>query len=1192
MKNHDIESGTANWKSSNWSGAAQTVGLETTNVYLGNNALRVTKTTPAGTGGYCQDNTGVAAGSWCTLSAYVKVSGITPSVEGGGAGVYASFWKYTESGGLVRAGSDVLGQRITENTSADGWDRVTVTFQVPAGTDRVSVYGGITDATGTAYFDCFQLENAMVAGDYNLLTNPQFDSSASWTYTTGAGWASSGRAEITGDPGGNRNIVQTVPINKTGVNFRVSGKAGGISGGSVPITASSRYFALDLGIYFADGTTEWKVVPFNPDSTGAQFVSQAVGPTEANRNKKIRSVSFYAIYYKNANKVWFDDFCLNIDATGTAYAYDDKTGNLLSASDNAQNKKIYDYDESSNELVGVTDEALSESYSYTYDTSNKHRLVAARSNQTGLGFRFGYDGASGNVTQTWMGTVTTSGTLNTSNPYLKTSQEYDALGHYVTKTYDQRGKVTTFDVDGMSGLVNSVTDPKGNVTSYTYDSADRLTGVSSGNASNTYGYDSRSRLSAITHNGFQYFFTYDALGNQKAVRLVNGSGSRQLISNTYWPNSGQLKLAAYGNGDTRHYSYNKYGQLWLMMEAEDSSNYILWNEYDADGTLAVTHDKAFGGSHYYQYDLAGRLEARRTIPYSGSVSSVRYQYDNQNRLTGESYIFDGQTYQNTYSYGPDSRKSTSNLFNGTRVTRVYDSLGREYWTDVELGSAMVRRKLTFVGVSGQRTTTLVNRYVTQTRLNGTAQKERYWDYTYDDNGNIAAITDQYGRKITYRYDGLNQLVWENNQITGKMTTYSYDAGGNMVGQQEYPYSVSGNLEAGMTGFATFSYGDSVWKDLLTAYKGQSITYDQIGNPLAYRDGMTMTWDCRQLKTLNKTGLSMAFQYDADGRRVKKTVNGTATTYWRDTDGKIMKMQKGNDILLFMYEGDGSLIGFTLNGTPYYYLYNGQGDVIGLMDSGANLAVEYVYDSWGRPVSVTGTLAATVGQLNPFRYRGYEYDAETGLYYLLSRYYDPMTMRFVNADGILGVNQDMVAYNLFIYCSNNPINYVDPTGYFNLWNSVKNFFKSFINDYQSPESVNAVDAVSGAAPAVAGTLYDLGKGYTARIEPGHVPQDQRHVHIIKKGKEVANQNDNGTPHHANKNKKGEPPASIKKELKKQTGWDWDAKNQSHNAISFDEAAKQYEYFYYSPGANPAPYHGYSWSPSFNFSPFGPQVPVFG
>ena len=235
----------------------------------------------------------------------------------------------------------------------------------------------------------------------------------------------------------------------------------------------------------------------------------------------------------------------------------------------------------------------------------------------------------------------------------------------------------------------------------------------------------------------------------------------------------------------------------------------------------------------------------------------------------------------------------------------------------------------------------------------------------------------------------------------------------------------------MTGLETFSYGDSTWKDLLTAYKGQSITYDAIGNPLTYRDGMTMTWDCRQLKTLNKTGLSMAFQYDADGRRVKKTVNGTATTYWRDTDGKIMKMQKGNDILLFMYEGDGSLIGFTLNGTPYYYLYNGQGDVIGLMDSGANLVAEYVYDSWGRPVSVTGTLAATVGQLNPFRYRGYEYDAETGLYYLLSRYYDPMTMRFVNADEFAQTGSGVLETNMFAYCLNNPINHTDPHGKFAL-----------------------------------------------------------------------------------------------------------------------------------------------------------------
>ena len=474
-----------------------------------------------------------------------------------------------------------------------------------------------------------------------------------------------------------------------------------------------------------------------------------------------------------------------------------------------------------------------------------------------------------------------------------------------------------------------------------------------------------------------------------------------------------------------------------MMEKEDSSNYILWNEYDADGTLAVTHDKAFGGVHYYQYDVAGRLEARNTVPYSGSVSSVRYQYDNQNRLTGESYIFDGQTYQNTYSYGPDSRLSGSTMFGGYAAGGVgaianhtFDSLGREYRTNLVAapGQYALVFNRTFVGVTGQQTTTLVNSYTAQAQVSGMLVNDTY---TYDDNGNITSITDKDGRKITYRYDGLNQLIWENNQITGKMLTYSYDAGGNMVGQQEYPYSVSGNLEAGMTGFATFSYGNSVWKDLLTAYKGQSITYDQIGNPLAYRDGMTMTWDCRQLKTLNKTGLSMAFQYDADGRRVKKTVNGTATAYWRDTDGKIMKMQKGSDILLFLYEGDGRRVGFLLNGTGYYYVYNAQGDVVGLIDKTGTSVVQYSYDSWGRPVSVTGSLAATVGQLNPFRYRGYEYDAETGLYYLLSRYYDPMTMRFVNADEFAQTGSGVLETNMFAYCLNNPINHTDPHGKFAL-----------------------------------------------------------------------------------------------------------------------------------------------------------------
>ena len=81
------------------------------------------------------------------------------------------------------------------------------------------------------------------------------------------------------------------------------------------------------------------------------------------------------------------------------------------------------------------------------------------------------------------------------------------------------------------------------------------------------------------------------------------------------------------------------------------------------------------------------------------------------------------------------------------------------------------------------------------------------------------------------------------------------------------------------------------------------------------------------------------------------------------------------------------------------------------------------------LSITGTLASTIGQINPFRYRGYYYDTETGFFYLQSRYYDPVVGRFLNADGIIGANGGILGYNMFAYCGNNPIVRVDRDGYF-------------------------------------------------------------------------------------------------------------------------------------------------------------------
>ena len=108
-----------------------------------------------------------------------------------------------------------------------------------------------------------------------------------------------------------------------------------------------------------------------------------------------------------------------------------------------------------------------------------------------------------------------------------------------------------------------------------------------------------------------------------------------------------------------------------------------------------------------------------------------------------------------------------------------------------------------------------------------------------------------------------------------------------------------------------------------------------------------------------------------------------------------------------------------------YVYNAQGDVIAIVDSSHNVVVKYTYDEWGVKGSVTGTMAATLGVQNPFRYRGYCYDEETGWYYLQSRYYDPVVGRFINADG--QINEGVLGANLFAYCENNPVNRSDSSG---------------------------------------------------------------------------------------------------------------------------------------------------------------------
>ena len=168
-----------------------------------------------------------------------------------------------------------------------------------------------------------------------------------------------------------------------------------------------------------------------------------------------------------------------------------------------------------------------------------------------------------------------------------------------------------------------------------------------------------------------------------------------------------------------------------------------------------------------------------------------------------------------------------------------------------------------------------------------------------------------------------------------------------------------------------------------------------------------------------------FTYDESGMRTGRSNTGTVYTYTYN-GSQLSRMDYEGIVMYFTYGADGNPLSINYNGTTYYYVTNLQGDVVGIVDSSGTLQVSYTYDAWGRLLSTTGNLKDSLGLHNPLRYRGYVYDEETGLYYLQSRYYNPTTGRFINADGQLSTG-DFTGMNLFIYCGNNPVNRTDPTG---------------------------------------------------------------------------------------------------------------------------------------------------------------------
>ncbi|WP_331436789.1 RHS repeat-associated core domain-containing protein, partial [Geobacillus kaustophilus] len=185
-----------------------------------------------------------------------------------------------------------------------------------------------------------------------------------------------------------------------------------------------------------------------------------------------------------------------------------------------------------------------------------------------------------------------------------------------------------------------------------------------------------------------------------------------------------------------------------------------------------------------------------------------------------------------------------------------------------------------------------------------------------------------------------------------------------------------------------------------------------------------------------------------------------------------------------YGENGQLLAMKKGNATYFYHYNAHGDVIALTDAQGNIVARYQYDAWGNILSQSGILADE----NPYRYAGYQYDQETGLYYLIARYYHPTHGVFLSLDPDPGNADDIITQNGYVYANNNPVKYVDPDGRFSqrVRYALKKGFQAWIGQYVGMENAGALaeklTSIFAAASTTALTyqvVYILESGKASR-----------------------------------------------------------------------------------------------------------------
>jgi len=712
----------------------------------------------------------------------------------------------------------------------------------------------------------------------------------------------------------------------------------------------------------------------------------------------------------------------NPDGYATQYSYD-RSGDLASVSDPMSDTTRYGYDPIGRQTSMVTPNGnapgatpLSYTTTMTYDAAGDPTVIT---NTQGFTTSQQYD-ANRNLI------AVTDARNNT------TRDGYDLDNERISVTEPNQTVLRTgYDADGN---VITRTNGMGYQTQYGHDPLNRTTITTDTRGyTSTVGYDLAGNIITTTDAlGHQTVNGYDQANQRTSARQPDGS-----LLGTGYDLDGDVITTTNGVGDLTRYSYDSLNRL--VVKTDPLSRTTAYG-YDLAGNKTSVTD-AMGRVTTSVYDTANRLT---TINYSdGSTPTVIYTYtpDGQRSTMADgtgatAYRYDtldrpvqvtnGASARVGYGYDAVGNPTTLTYPDSSVITRTYDALNRVSGVQDWLGHATA---FSYDGDNNLITTTLPNGTSSVVGYNSNDQvtssvasagTTAFWTATYTRNGlgQVAAAAETGTPGDSYSYDRLNHLTQDTQ--TGPYRVDMVDAAGEITQTQEggatapvvqFGYDVASEITAitktypGNTPYATsFAYnpdGDRTAQGPSTY--GSMYGYDQADRLI------TVTINMRYVTTAS-------YQYDGDGLRQDKTVNGVTTAQtWDTTAGLPLLLQDGGTRYLMGPDGV-PLEQIDGGGHVLSYYHDQLGSTRVLRDGSGAAVATYTYDPYGTLTASTGSVTT------PFGYAGQYTDAETGLQYLRARYYDPATAQFIARDQLVNITGQPYAY-----ATDDPVNANDPSG---------------------------------------------------------------------------------------------------------------------------------------------------------------------